>query len=988
MNEELHTRQRILAAMKLAASRATTPIARATVASLFAAVIGHYLGLDMRALAAVPVVWRIIDQIGPNVVADMFARIAFDKNLTAEQIAALFEEKAAGLASEQLPGKREFFEVISQLRRLSEADRDAILAALSPLAEELAEINEAIAHLDRRSQRIEDGIRQLKAEKHLVDQEIDLEAAKELLTAMPTEQVPAINNLSATSRIAFHPNPHFTGRQDELLDLARSVKSRTTTAISGPGGYGKTQLAVEFAHRFGKYFQGGIFWLNFGDPGYIQAEIAACGLALGLWAPDSKLELDVQVALTCQAWQSSLPRLLIFDNCEEEELLQKWRPKSGESHLIVTTRRGRWNRSLDVVILPLNTLARTESVKLLQSLHPAIQDSVAEAVAAELGDLPFALTLAGSFIHEYANVVSPEDYLQELRKPGLLMHPSLTGRGSGPSPTHHDLHLGRTFLVSFERLAVDDPVDIVARVLLAHAACFAPGVPLEGALLLNTLKELPEVTSDPLLANDALHRLTGLGLLEAVTSSPTGPVKMHRLIAAFTQDVVGAGSWSEAQARVESSIAEEAERILDTGDVRQLMSWSQHLLYITSMAGKRDSEEEARLVGNVGGYWELTGRYIAAVSAFNLASVLTHANPDATEVEKAIALDNLASALHSAGENFVALELHEQAADLFKSAHHINDPDIRAHEAIILNNLANVYASFHSWKAAQKAYERAIAIHEETHGPEHRLTTMVICGLANVLCSQGDLDRAQLEIERALAIDEAREGGNELDIARDRYFLGTVFMAKSELQQAKNEFKQALVIDKRVLGSTHPNVGRDFNGLGVVFLAIGDAKTAYRLFVRALTIAEHVYGPIHANVATALNNVARSLYDSNKQEAAHAAFSRALRIKEVLYGPQHPLIAIFLVDWGRFLHSRGDLYFARIALEQALAIDEAAYDRRHPEVANDLVELGRVLRDLGDTAGAQAAWKRALRIYKQSSAPGDPRIQLVRDELDTLKGVR
>ncbi len=42
------------------------------------------------------------------------------------------------------------------------------------------------------------------------------------------------------------------------------------------GGIGKTQLAVEFAYRYGRYFHG-VHWLDARDPGLLPAEIAACG---------------------------------------------------------------------------------------------------------------------------------------------------------------------------------------------------------------------------------------------------------------------------------------------------------------------------------------------------------------------------------------------------------------------------------------------------------------------------------------------------------------------------------------------------------------------------------------------------------------------------------------------------------------------------------------------------------------------------------------
>ena len=46
---------------------------------------------------------------------------------------------------------------------------------------------------------------------------------------------------------------------------------------------GKTQLRREFAHRYGRYFAGGVFWLSLADTGVIPAEVARCGpLSSGL----------------------------------------------------------------------------------------------------------------------------------------------------------------------------------------------------------------------------------------------------------------------------------------------------------------------------------------------------------------------------------------------------------------------------------------------------------------------------------------------------------------------------------------------------------------------------------------------------------------------------------------------------------------------------------------------------------------------------------
>ena len=47
-------------------------------------------------------------------------------------------------------------------------------------------------------------------------------------------------------------------------------------AVAGMGGLGKTQLAVEFAYRHGKYMRG-VYWLNLADISLFESEVAACG---------------------------------------------------------------------------------------------------------------------------------------------------------------------------------------------------------------------------------------------------------------------------------------------------------------------------------------------------------------------------------------------------------------------------------------------------------------------------------------------------------------------------------------------------------------------------------------------------------------------------------------------------------------------------------------------------------------------------------------
>jgi len=108
----------------------------------------------------------------------------------------------------------------------------------------------------------------------------DLEEAHARLSQMPTlaghehdhQQVPLppVYTLPRGSRMIFAHYAHFVGREPELRRLASILKAEHKTAAigqmvaaTGLGGIGKTQLAIEFAHRYGHYFAGGVFWLDF-----------------------------------------------------------------------------------------------------------------------------------------------------------------------------------------------------------------------------------------------------------------------------------------------------------------------------------------------------------------------------------------------------------------------------------------------------------------------------------------------------------------------------------------------------------------------------------------------------------------------------------------------------------------------------------------------------------------------------------------------------
>ena len=580
-------------------------------------------------------------------------------------------------------------------------------------------------------------------------------AGAALLATLPLDVIPEPAALPPGSRMPLARNPLFTGRTHDLKHLAAAVKGGGTAAIgqvaaaTGLGGIGKTQLAAEFAHRYGQFFAGGVFWLSFADPATVPSEVAACGGPGALNLPGfDALALDAQAARVAQEWQSPLPRLLIFDNCEDEALLAAWRPSSGGSRVLVTSRRARWDASLAVQPLPLATLPRAESIALLRKFRPDLSpdDPDLAAIAAELGDLPLALHLAGSFLRLYRADISPAAYLAELRSAPLLEHESLQGVDLAVSPTAHDLHVSRTFALSEQRLDRAEPVDAQAIQLLARAACFALGEPLPRALLLASV-ELPDASAQR-RASRAIGRLIALGLLEAANDDA---LRMHRLLGVF----VGAlATDAAAVPAVEQAILDEANRLNNARIPAPLLELQSHLRWATERAIPRADALAASLCNTLGHHLWIVGDYAGARPYLEQALAIRKDVLGERHLDTAQSLNNLGVLLQAQGDLPGTRPYLEQALAIRKDVL----GERHADTAQTLNNPGVLLRAQGDYAGARPYYEQALAIRKHVLGERHPDTALSLNNLGALLQAQGDYAGARPCYEQALAICETSLG--------------------------------------------------------------------------------------------------------------------------------------------------------------------------------------------------------------------------------------
>ncbi len=419
------------------------------------------------------------------------------------------------------------------------------------------------------------------------------------LARMPLDTIPAVVSLPAGSRMLFKRNRYFSGRKQNLLNIAQAMYPSATdgdgiaVVLTGMSGVGKTQLAVEFAHRYGQYFTGGVSWISFADPALIPAEIIECGERMFENPYDGKNSSDPEAQKrlkqkTVTEWESSVPRLLVFDNADTEDaslLIDRWRPKTGEARILVTSQQETWDPLLGLHVVPLRLFSRPESVTLLRKLQPDLAQGDAAAVAKAVDDLPLALHLAGSYLQlYYPDDIDVSQYLEELEGESLN-HDSLTGFELDIRPTARELSVYNSFHASYRRLNPERALDKLALSLLLRAGCYLPGEPISWELLVraNHITKSTINGKERRRMKSALRRLAGL-----VNMVDNGAITMHRLVTAFIQLSSDSKDINAARTDVEKSMITLFQQ--EKGGLPYARINANQLRYVAEKADQRNSE--------------------------------------------------------------------------------------------------------------------------------------------------------------------------------------------------------------------------------------------------------------------------------------------------------------------------------------------------------------------------------------------------------------
>ena len=725
----------------------------------------------------------------------------------------------------------------------------------------------------------------------------------------------------------------FFGRARELTaveELLLDQRARLVT-LTGPGGTGKTRLALETGRRLLDAFGGAVWFVPLADVWDAALIPGAILAALGCTLPPSRAPLD----MLADTLAAATP-LLILDNYEQlvtsgavvvHELLMR----VPSARCLVTSRQrldigGEREYPVPPLAVPADgdatqSLGGVESVQLFvdraQAVRPDFQltEHNSPAVATlcrRLEGLPLAIELAAS----RAQVLSPNQMLERLGRPLDL----LVSRRRDVAERHQTLRAAIDW--SYRLLDPD------LQRFFAGLSVFAGGWSLEAA---------EEVGANP-LALDDLARLREGSLLVV---EPCGEEVRYRLLEtlrAFAGDQLGSSgdtaAWQQRHLEFFLRLAEQGQKHLEDGDneawLARLDAERENFRRALEFALEAQPEAALRLAGALWRFWMVRGYWSEGHVALDRAlEVGTSAAPDL----RAKVLARAGHLAYSEGDYSAAQNRLSECLELSRRL------DDRPSVGNALNELGKV-----AW--AQGRYDDARRQYEESLGVRRALGAA--WGIAASLCNLGGVALAQGDHEAALAylhesLDLRRELGDKRGLAASLDNLGVACYSTGDLAGAKEHLAASLDL-RRELGEPM-GVATALNGLGAVLLALGDLATARARYEEALAIQRRLGD--RRGAALTLNNLGIIACERGEYATARQLYAESHEAQREIGNRRG--MAMALVNLGDVAAALGEFELAQRRYQDGLALNEAIGDERAIVVARcNLAEAelaqGRPLR--------------------------------------------
>src|SRR5579859_4519531 len=666
----------------------------------------------------------------------------------------------------------------------------------------------------------------------------DLRRAKHLyqlvIAGLPSD-FPPLKSLDAAPNNLPIQLTSFIGRTQEMSEISRLLSEQRLVTLIGPGGSGKTRLAIQVAAEVADDFPGGVFFVALGpisDPRLVAATVAQ-SLSLTETAGHSIVD-------TLKDYLQKKSVLLVLDNFEQviaaAPLAAELLAGCAQLKILATSREGlrvSGEHVYPVPPLPLPNLAqlpppevlaqnatvelfvqRAQAVKPGFSITPDTAPAVAE-ICHRLEGLPLAIELAAArvkLLPPRAMLARLEDRLGFLTGGGRDL-PARQQTLRNAIAWSYDL-LGEAEQKLFQRLCVFVGGCTVETVEMVVGDDPGPVSLLDqlGSLLDKSwLRQVEDINGEPRFV--MLETLRAYGLQELKTSGE--------------QDVM-----QQRQARFFLALAEQAEASLEGAEqvawmdrleqehdnLRAALEWS-----LTAPGAEPLCW---RLAGTLGLFWEVHGHF--SEGRERLAAVLAMPAAQAPAPARAKLLARAAELAYRQSDYPATTALAGESLALCRALG--DQPGV----ASALLKLANAATEAGDYATTASLLEEALAIWRALADKHGTARALISLGWAALRC--GDYRLAQARLEEALVL--SRELGDTRSIGFELSGLGEVAMRQGDDAQATRLVEESLALRRQL--SNKWGVGVSLGTLGWIAMRAADWPRAVARLGESLDVRREI----------------------------------------------------------------------------------------------------------------------------------------------------
>jgi MinD-like ATPase involved in chromosome partitioning or flagellar assembly/tetratricopeptide (TPR) repeat protein len=802
-------------------------------------------------------------------------------------------------------------------------------------------------------------------------------------------------------------NLAFTGRE-AILEELRVRLFRHTTAVPvvllGLGGVGKTQIALEYAHRFAAHYDI-VWWISADQPPIVRAELAKLAGPLRITVGQTTNE-QVEAVLQALRQGTRSPRwLIIFDNPESPEELREFLP-DGPGDVIITTRNPGWGQVADAI--EVGVFERAESVELISRRVGTLPSADAEAVAEKLGDLPLVVEQAAAWLATTAMPV--RNYLE-------LLNTRLSEVLAEQPPPGYPNSAAATWSLSLERLRQSRPA--AARLLEVFSFFSPEPIPtwlLSTPRMIEDLAAVDRAMRDPMLHGSLIQDIGRYAL--ARVDPAINSIRVHRLVQQVIRDAMSVEARAETRVQVQEILAAAGAARQGGPDDRENWSTYEELRPHLVPSGALDSRDDAvrQFVVDMVRYLTLSGDPAGSEELARRVAKrwLPLIGEDALTLRMKV---QLANALRAAGRDAESLQISEEVLPKLEALLGLDHP-------YRLEGASGLAADMQSAGRYREARDLTRDIWTRWRGAFGDDYPRTLSAANNVALAE----RLNGRFREAAAIDEDT-------LRRRRKVLGerdywTLYSAMNygrdqrnlgDHQASREVLETTLVSCRATLGEDHPltllvaksltvtlrrmghlpeasELGEDTLKRSRIALgaevrdtivctleiaclrsAMGDHSGAQELARQVLRFYREKSPPGNLHALAAENDLGIFLIRAGDAWSARPVLAEAANKFADMLGEEHPQTLVCRLNLANTLHATGDLAEARRLDEFSHGGLLARLGPGHPTVITAASNLAISLRDTGALQDARQQLQEALRLSRQVLGEDHPNTLAIRD---------